>query len=664
MSDGQGSSPTTKRRWTFSSTHPDSLNLVLDFGEFADGAGDVHPGGSGASKWQGGFSGRPGLMHDLMPTVVAIYGGRAIQQQTHLKTSIRAFWRFLDAYEAWLADSGNAFPRIDRLHQITGAILQAYSEPGPEARWVARVDGNARTVRTLIHDAVHASELQPISVAALKSPRRIPKEVVCDEEGIALIRHLRGSVTQIFRRWRRADVLAAQGRDLIMVGRVRRDCRPTEADAHATYRALIQRTSHPLPSVPALMTELGYMSKALPVWWPRYEDDQLPAGRSTNAVVSWEDCVAGLYPTSGDLASCALLCLGRSAWNPAVLCNLDIHGWTASYDDDHAWIHAFKSRGGGTIQHSISAISHPTGFYQVVTRLIARNASIRAWIASHRDAIANAEYALRTPWLGSSCKPGVLFFTADPRDTSNLNNRLRSHINEHNTQPSAKLQISKMTSSDFRDVAAATMYRESRYSMWTVMLLLGHKNLSTTRRYVYTRAGRQESHRLVAQVVGDAMDQIERTKAWDPVMTRASVEGIQVDSAARERLDVHRKNRTYAGAVCNDPCNPPVDIDPTHPNDGRSHCIQGHLCIARACPKATAFNDSLGDICKCVADLEWRQLHSGAVRFSTGSEEQDLENLRESLTQWPLEAVEVQLALWRELIERGEHRPIWFAGQR
>lgn len=668
MSDGNRVAPSKKRPWTFQSTHPDFLHVVYDFGELAEDATDVHPGGGGSLNWIGGFSGRPGLLQDLMPTIAATYAGRSPLQVRDLKSCLRAFWRFSDAYEAWLMSNGVALPRIDHLHQVSGAILQAFSEPGPEGRWKAKVGTPARVVRALILDAVHNSDLAPMSLAALSNSRSTPKDVVSEEEGIQLIRHLRGAVTQIFHRWKRADRLAEKGSDLVAMFRDGRcgageGYRPSEADAHATYRALIQSTGHPLPYVSALLSACNRKGD-LPGWWPRYQLDHLPAHRSVGDPVSWRDCAAGLYPTSADVATCALLCLGRSAWNPVVLLSIDIDDWSASYDEDHAWIHSRKDRAGGTIQHGISALRHPTGFYQVVSRLIARNAPLRAWLVDNRDAVSTPALALRSPWLGSSIKPSDLFYVADPRSTSTLNNWLTSHILEHNRQSDAKVQVSKMTTKDFRTVAAAAMYRESRYSMWVIMLMLGHKDLATTRSYVYRHAGRQESHRLVVQVVGDVMDQIERTQAWDPVITRAHVEGVDVTPEARQRLEAHRKRRTYAGALCNDPCHPPTEIDPTHPQDGRSHCIQGHLCIARACPQATALNDSLGDICKCVADLEWRQLHSGAVRFSTGSEDRDLEHLRETLKQWPFQAVEQHLALWRGRIQRGEHRPIWFGGQR
>ena len=200
--------------------------------------------------------------------------------------------------------------------------------------------------------------------------------------------------------------------------------------------------------------------------------------------------------------------------------------------------------------------------------------------------------------------------------------------------------------------------------MWVLMVMLGHQNMATTRAYGFRHVSRQESHRLVAKVVDDALQQIETKHAWDPTLTRASVEGIEVTAAGLERLEEHRRQRrTYGGAICTDPCNPPPSIDPTHPRDGRSPCVQGHLCVSRACPRAVVLNDSLTDIAKTVAELEWKRAHTGIVRFAIGSEEQDLAYLQKTLEQWDYKKVEEHLALWRDRIERGEHVPLMFGGQ-
>ena len=601
-----------------------------------------------------------------MPTITAIWSVRTPPSIATFKGALRAFWRFLDSYEAWMHESGQEVPRVRRLHQITGAILEMLSQPGPDGRWKALTDTRANTFRALIAEAIHQHGIPALHVSALPSRQAIPKETPTEEEGLSLIRHLRGEVSVIFRRWQRADQLARGGRDLVAVYVENGYQMPAgfiavEADAHATYRALIARTGHVLPKVSDL--PFAFAGKTVPPWWPTYEGDRIPPNRKPGDRVTWFDCIDGLYPTSQDIATLALLCLARSAWNPATLLNLNIKDWKSTYDQDHAWIFSRKERANGLLQHTISSMSHPTGIYQIITRLLERNAPLRTWLSAHRDSYTKTDIALRSPWFGSSDLPGDLFFVADPRSTAILNRCLVSHIAKHNQDPKGKVHVRHMSSGDFRDVAAAIMFRESRYSMWMLMLLLGHRSMATTRAYGYRHASRQESHRLVAAVVEDSLNQIVQTGSWDPTLTRARMEGVPVTPEALNRLNEYRKNRTYSGAVCTNPFKPPVSIDPTHPNDGQTRCAQGHLCVARACPQSIVLNDSLSDVCKTAAELEWRQSHTGIVRFATGSEQDDLLYLRETMKQWPKEDVDNHLSLWRVRIERGEHKPLLFGGQ-
>lgn len=668
MTKGQAVTPST---WVLVCTHPDYQESSLDFAELGVGAGEAPPSGAKIHNWLGGFSGRPGLLNDLMPAITVSYRDRPLISCQNLKGALRAFWRFLDTYEEWQRDNGRPIPRIDRLHHISGAILDLFSQPGPENRWKQANDTRAAQLRALILDAVHLHGLPELNMSTLARRRGSPRDTPTDEEGLSLIRYLRGEVAGIFRRWQRADALAATGRDLITLlagrsGRVPRELAATEADAHATYRALIQRVGHPLPHVKQLLHALQLGTEGnhqIPMWWPRYSGLNLPPGRSEGDRVSWMDCSSGLYPNSADIATCVLLCLARSAWNPSTLLNLDIEDWHATYDKDHAWIYAPKDRVRGVLQHTISSTHHPTNIYHIIRRLIQRNDSLRHWVRGNKDSVLQPEIALRTPWLGTSNKPADLLFVADPRRATTLNNWLTRHITNHNEWPGRKTNVRAMTCGDFRDIAAAIMYRESRYSTWTLMLMLGHKNMSTTRIYGYRHSTRQESHKLVAQVLDNTLQQIGDTRSWDSVLTRAKIEGVQVTADGVQRLNDYRRSRTYSGAICQRPLEPPISIDPNHPRDGMTPCIQGHLCVARKCPHATVLNDSLSDICKTVAELEWRQAHTGLVRFATGSEERDLHYLQQTIKQWPEQDAERYLLIWRARIERGEHRPLLYGGR-
>lgn len=666
MADGIASNHGVNQ-WKVRCIHPDYPNQVYDFTSFAQGTcGPTHA--KGAHNWKGGYTGRPGLLGDLMPVIKAKYATKSPKQFYNITGALRCFWRFLDGYEAYLQDKGNACDRIDRLHQVSGALLDLFSTPGPEGRWQPATDSRAKHARGLILDAAYALDLPLPLVSALPYKAGTPKDLPSEEEGLALIRHLRSEVATIFRRWQRADQLAKAGRNLIALVGERGESAmiglgPTEADAHATYRALIVRTGHPLPTVQDFCRVIGRDDVKLPDWWPLLPSGMRSLDGRNYKHFAWLDCVGGLYPTSQDVCSCALLCLARSAWNPCTLLSLDINDWWNGYDDDHAWIYAPKERAGGLLQHSISRITQSTGFYKIVSRIIERTAALRQWISKHPDAVDSPGIALQTPWIGASSSRRDVFFVADPRKTATLNNRLTALTDDMNSKAGTATRVGRMTCSDFREIAAHVIYRESRYSMWMLAQLLGHSRMSTTATYVLSRASRRESHQLVATVMEDALGQMASTGIWDPTLTRAKVEGVEITTEAISRLNEYRKNKAYSGALCRDPCNPPRSIDPNHPQDGRTYCAQSHLCVARSCPQGIVTNDSLTDIAKTVAELEYRQTQLGMVRFSTGTGESDLARLRQTLAQWCTEEVEAHLNVWRGRIARGEHRPIWFGGQ-
>jgi hypothetical protein len=286
------------------------------------------------------------------------------------------------------------------------------------------------------------------------------------------MRYLRSRCLHILQRWRNADVLAAQGRDLVALyqrtgskvfkawGTVK------EADLHSTYRALAASMGIPAPAKTDLEARLGTiaMKKNTRSWWPQN--------------VTWDHLSTGLYPSSREVSIFALTAMARLAWNPATLLNLDINHWCSQYDEEHVWIFSVKSRS-GSYQHGVSDRRKPSGAYQLVARLIERSASLRNWVEQNPDAHPLPTLFMRSPWIGLSRFPGELLFVADPESTTTLNAWLRECIRDHNLQPGAT-QVREMCASDFRDVAAAVMYRDSRYSLWLTQLLLGHRNQKTT----------------------------------------------------------------------------------------------------------------------------------------------------------------------------------------
>lgn len=656
---------TSIRCWKVPCLHPDyvSKGVFHDFSILASGAqsGGLHVG----SRWKGGFSGRPDLLADLMPALARANRTAAPNQANARRNAVVSFFRFLDAFEEHLATEKVPFEKVTRLHHITAMHMKYFTMPGPN--WDAATGSQARVVRAAIREMIEEMMLPSVFMAAIPDPRN-RRETPSGAAGLRLIEFLREKVVATLARWRRADGLAASGRNLLIVqrdphpgrGRPSLSFVPNEADAHTTYRALIEATGKVAPTTTDLAIATDYRIEGdLPMWWPKHVAEHERAGKK----VQWREVVEGLYPTAEDVAVFHLLFLARSAWNAVTAASIHLDSWNSFYDEHHCWIFAPKPRSRGELQWTISKTVGNTSSFALVSVLAERGRRLRELVSKDPSLANLPDVVARSPWVGLAVSGYNPVFVVDPYATATLNNRLKSIIEECNARYADELQVPVMTTGDFRDLAAAIIYKESKYSSWMVHLLLGHKLVRTTREYGFRRASFAESFGQVRTVMNDIFSQIEESSEFDITLTRARVQGMSVSEEDILRLEVARKYRTYDGCGCADPYSPPVSIDPGNKRDGCTVCVQQHRCAASGCPNAFVFNDSLSYLCRRVAELDHLRVLIGFVRFDEGSEAGDLAALKETLTQWPKTDVDTEVRYWKSRIEDGTHKPIQFAGQ-
>lgn len=651
--------------WKVPCVHPDyiSKDLVHDFSILASGA--QFGGPSVGGRWKGAFSGRPDLLTDLMPALARMTRAMPPNQANACRNAVVSFFRFLDAFEEHLTTEKVPLVKVTRLHHITAMHMKYFTVPGPG--WEAAQGSPARVVRAAIREMIEEMMLPGVFMAAIPDPRN-RRETPSEKAGLRLIDFLRELVSGTLERWRRADSLAATGRNLLVMerdphpgrGRPSLSFVPSEADAHATYRALIEVTGKVAPTTTDLAVVTGCRLEGdLPMWWPKHAAEHERAGKK----VQWREVVEGLYPTAEDVAVFHLLFLARSAWNAVTAASIHLDSWNSPYDDEHCWIFAPKPRSRGELQWTISKTVGKTSSFALVSVLAERGRRLRE-LVSKEPALANLpDVAARSPWVGLAVSGYNPVFVVDPYATATLNNRLKSIIDKCNASYADDLKVPMMTTGDFRDLAAAIVYKESKYSSWMVHLLLGHKLVRTTRDYGFRRASLAESFGQVRMVVNDIFSQIEDRSRFDIVLTRAKVQGMSVSEEDVLRLEAARRYRTYDGCGCADPYSPPASIDPGNRRDGCTVCVQQHRCAASGCPNAFVFNDSLSHLCKRVAELDHLKGIIGFVRFDEGSEGSDLAALTSTLTQWPKSDVDAEVSYWKARIEDGTHKPIQFAGQ-
>ena len=625
--------------------HADFAGYTLDLSEFWDGAPENRKG-PGSHNWAGGFQGRPLLADNLIETIRAKADQESPDALRVRRTSLRTFWRYLDAYERFSGD------RVERLADVGSVLGGLWLEPPPKSLWSRPYRGAYESVHNLIQSAREEHGLTghfwwPLSERDKVSRADVPSE----EQARELTHVLKAIAHAVYKRWSDSDHLAATGRNLIEVyrrGAPNEEKKATEADCHATYRAIIAETGDPLPDAVEIRRVLGLdpSKPQLPPAWP----------------VTLEQLANGLYPNHDDICCFVALFLARTGWNPATAFALDISNdeWAQPIGDPTAnlwWIQSFKLRA-ELWQDTICSGKVSTGPYQIVTRLIARTAPLRALALTSPERTHLPAIAMRSPWLAYSLGSRGSSVTV-VYQTQYVGDQIKRLAREHNARTPHKVQIPEtFKSSDFRDVVAAFTFRDSRYSMLLVQWVLGHKHLRSVRSYLRSRMWRQHSEAALKQFGTVLVDEIEVHKRVDPTILRARVENHEVTAEQVERLLAYR---TAVGMGCQDSRRPDPHIDPDNPLDGSRVCANGDRCAG--CTQGVALWDSLPLLCKKVAKLEWLRGQFAGGSFYESHHADDLVVFEATIKQWPEEDVAAELAKWRMMIRNGSYRPAKFGGE-
>lgn len=658
-------------------SHPSYEGYSKDFSEFWLGAPESKLTVRGEKKkWGGGFKGRPALADTIWPELQDHLLGRKPVVFNNTVASLRAFWRFLNDYEQ------QGFASVQQLSDISTALSMLWLNP-IDGAWSAHSAQAHETIGLLVRKARQREKLQgawawhPFPRAERTESKELPTESQTREA----MHLLKRTAHEIYARWKRADALAVDGRNLLAVRRARQgdrsadgrlksafDFELTEADAHATYRAFIASSGNPLPSMSELFVAMGLKGKDYPPWWPTYDDSHPLAGQ----MVRWRAIVAGLYPTSEDIDCLSQLCMARSGWNPSTVFELDISSdeWARPHGEAGSplWlIESFKNRSNAW-QWTISPQKLSTGFHHIVATLVQRTQPLRELAARDSSRCNRADLIRRSCWIypGLSKSDQASVLVRSDQNGTIGSQYWKSLVREHNTKASPEKQIPEaMTPSDWREIYAGYVFKDSRYSWVLVQWALGHKHVSTTRHYLRRLLWRRYSEKKLAELQIVLIDGIEAHGRVDAAIIRAKVDlGLELSGSDVERLETHRRiiherELSYSGYGCADRLRPPPEIDPGNPSDGSMPCRRGERCPF--CPQAMAI-DAV-HMCKSVAELRWLRRHVNATVWMESDYAARLDVLEADLRQWPADEVNRYVAHWEAEIEAGRLKVIRFGSR-
>lgn len=591
-------------------------------------------------------------------------------------TSLRVFWRFLDDYEQ------HGFAPIMQLSDVGTALSILWLNPIDDS-WSSHSSQAHETVGTLIKRARQRENMQG-AWAWHPYPRREPtesKELPTKEQVREAMHLLRQAAYEIYARWKRADSLAAVGRNLLVVSRNQQgdrnaegqmksafDFELTEADAHATYRAFIESSGNPLPQMSELFVALGLKGNDYPPWWPKYGENSPLAGHT----VRWREIVAGLYPTSDDIDCLSQLCMARSGWNPSTVYELNIstNEWAHPHGEAGSplWlIESLKNRSNAW-QWTISPQKLSTGFHYIVTTLVDRTKPLRELAARDASCCSNQGLISRSCWIYTGLMNGVnsRIVVRSDHNGSTGSQYWKRLVREHNRVATPAKKIPEtMTPGDWRDIYASHVFQDSRYSWVLVQWALGHKHVSTTRHYLRRLLWRRYSENKLADLQIVLVDGIEAHGRVDATIIRAKVDlGLEPSESDIERLQTHRRiiherELSYSGYGCTDRLHPPPEIDPGNPGDGTMPCRRGERCPF--CPQGQAI-DAV-HMCKSVAELRWLKRHVNSTVWMESDYAARLDVLEVDLKQWPTDEVCGYVSHWEREIDLGRVKVIRFGGK-
>ena len=627
---------------------------LVDLTVFSDGD-DSHATGG---RFIGGFTGRPELIQELAPALRNLMEYLAPRTVNQYQQGLRYWWRNFDFVE--LGASGGANPTLVRVQSVAH-ITELHRQHAFDTNMDRNAFGTFLTLVNVVRRSQGLRRLLWEKPEARDPIRHLPPEWQIREVRLALKHGWFAALD----RWDQADELIA--------GRA-----PTTEEEsrlarnYGLFAQVVKRTGHPRPPGPVLWGD---------------NSPQTFGNRGFSA----PDMFRGRYPDAEDIRYAFHLCLAATGWNPSVLLTLDaskpfiephpkdasrylLHGYKARSKTEQLSEGLYKSQGSpGVILQTLmrrtellrtqlrKQLREQTVIYE--TLLLKRVPS--SALDEHQKLLLKLRTGVSSLWLYVTPSIDEIVWL-DPNDASysrgiNQPDRkstfLDGVVNGLNAHRTADSQLARLTAGDFRDALAAYAYRVSGGMILYVMKVLGHKNLSSTQKYLDNSLINDQSARLYQTFSNALWTEIKVFGRMDPTIIALCSRDGQAKPEQRARLvDYRNLKRSRIGVLCKNPTNPPRRIAPDFRANGKAMC---HVQRCMLCLEhAVVFPDSLPGIAKRFAELEAIQREMSMTAFIESSFDEELVNTRIVLTGFNTAEVDLHVSDWSQRIRDGRHRLI------
>ncbi|WP_273428625.1 hypothetical protein [Chitinibacter tainanensis] len=661
--------------WT---NHPTD-NYAIDLHSFAAGQFEnPHPLGNNAGQWGGAYRGRSNLIAELAPAIQASVYLLAKASAIGYEFALRTWWRLFDAYEKTPLANGELPPRIESVTDIN-ELHEAFAHQ----RGIHQ--STFRKFRKLAN-AIRQSRRLPLLLCPPPKYATLMRTLTPDDQAKELKIAIKQDWERVRKTWARNDAIReeADRRERGESARILDEEDDRLLNNWQYFRRVQLKTGAILPNSSQLLDKnirSAFSTKGL----------ELKVMRSI------------FFPTAEEADIAFHLALMNSGWNPSTLINLDAESpwlvtphskdqaqlvlatdwFSESQDDEKATLQTAKRRAKGKIQFCTGLLKHKASPPYIVAAYLKRVAPLRELIKQQyaeavkelgdmRNRQANAKIIeaqyLRTQKLRQRCSNVWLYVDVkgevnqlDWRTWKRYKTRGEKHasyldllLKRLNTKRAerGKSAIAAVTCSDFRDIYARWVYKQSNGNILAVMLALGHSTITSTINYIENNLFSTENDAHALRFMTQLIGQLREGRIDLAILAQLVRNGALTPEMEARLKEYRALMKSRVGIGCSSPRHPPEHIAPNH--------TPGHLCGTNLCLKdchnAKFLPESLNGIAMRVEELLIMLERLPRETFLLGGFNMELDSGEYLLeTLYPTEAVCLAREKWNQRIASGEH---------
>ena len=677
------------RFWT---GHP-TENILIDLHDFAYGISEIRNINVRVRRIKN-FSGRPELITELAP---AIQARLALAPRPTCKgylTSLRKFWRTCDELESIHTQEGQSVGRLKTVRDITLLHETAMHQ----AKFARKAFG---IIRNLFDDTRRLLKLRSLMWKSLVDPEP-NRQLISDVHAKELKIGIKRDWERVRKTWARNDAIR-KGIEPDTLNEYQKQ-NPVVVKEYCVQNDILRKNWTHFERIQAGTGKVNPTSEEL-------YDGRSRNFHKNNGIY----CLimrAFAFPTMEEANIAFHMTLIRSGWNPSTLITginatlitsifqhpkdvkqivLTTQEEIKSCDEtetlEEIYMQGSKRRAGGRMQFCIGLKKDPDSPPNIVSIFLARTQTLRAQL--HRDiveaqisyeklrvqgapretvetqfkhlqtlqrGICNVwlyvDYQGKINWLdGTSWKS---FYMKDTTKTKQKVSYIYLVTNRLNKEREKRgdAQIAVVTPSDFRDIYARWVYRQSGGNVLAVMIALSHARLSSTGSYLENNIFNEENDEAIHKFMTSLFNELAIGRL-DLTILAHLVRYGELTGENLARLSEYRSlTRSRVKVACTDVRNPPMSVDPGHVEGKR---CSTHRCL-KECPNARFLPESVDGIAMRVEELMAISDHMPIDAWVKDSFDKELaagEYLLFKL--YKPQEVEYARVQWREKILAGKH---------